>query len=218
MPGDKLGDQTRADFRFPTEKQFELMAPPEAKPGYSANVSETENGEPLNRTITDEKGRTIYYEEYWYVKDKVPSPDSLGGHRQEFSDYDPKGRVSTEVGQNFPDDPKHKDHQWKIEHSYGEEDGSHTMSGVIETGPEAGHRWKTIEQIRDLDATRRIIVETTEILEQGKSQDKPVAGSVFRKTKFFENDEYLGEKAELPDGQVKPTLAPGVEELPNWQY
>ena len=71
--------------------------------------------------------------------------------------------------------------------------------------------------VKDFGDGRKIKRETTEVLEQGQSQNKPEKGAKFIKTMFFEGGSWIGEEVEHPDGHKTQQLAGGVEKLPTWE-
>ncbi|PIS42804.1 MAG: hypothetical protein COT24_01590 [Candidatus Kerfeldbacteria bacterium CG08_land_8_20_14_0_20_40_16] len=199
-------------------KKLEIKPKPEIPKGGKENTSETENGQPLKHEILDENGNVIYHEEKWYQKDQTSSPETIGGHRQQFFQHDEQGRVVEEVGQSLSTkegDPKHEN-QWKIVTEWGDKDDK-TQIGIIETGPDAGHKWKTSKElIHDFGDGRKIVKETTEIIKQGKNPAKPSIGTT-EKIKFFKGKQWLGERTKDSSGKESKFLAAGVEKLPNWE-
>ena len=200
------------------DKKFEIMSKPELKDGWDENTTETENGQPLKHRIFDEKGSAVYKEDRWYQEDQEPSPDTIGGHRQNFFTYDDQGRAVEEIGQTLstaPDHPKHEQ-QWKTTYEHGE-GGSCTTTGEIETGKDAGHKWQSTKEVQHLDDGRKIVTEKTKILEQGNNSEKPEPGPVSEVVKYFKDRKWLGEKSTDKEGNEHINLAGSVEELPNWE-
>lgn len=201
------------------KKKFEVKPKPEVPEGGSEDINETENGQPLKHEIKDTQGNVIYREEKWYQKDQEPSEETLGGHRQQFFQHDEQGLVIEEVGQTLSTkegDPKHEN-QWKVVTEWGDKNDK-TQIGMIETGPDAGHKWKTNTEVaHDFGDGRKIVKETTEIMKQGQNPNKPKRGAS-EKIKFFKGKRWLGERTkDLESGRESKFLAAGVEKLPDWE-
>lgn len=210
-PGGDKGDPGK-------DKKFEIMPKPELQEDWTEDKTETENGQPLKHRVLDEKGNAVYKEDRWYQKGEVPSPETVGGHRQTFHTYDDQGRVVEEVGQTLstaPDNPKHEQ-QWKTTYEHGE-GGSCTETGEIETGKDAGHKWRKTKEVKHLDSGRKIVTEKIEILAQGKNPEKSAPGKASVVVKYFKDKNWLGEKTTGKDGEEYVKLASGVEELPTWE-
>jgi hypothetical protein len=202
-----------------TESSFEAYAATEAVDGMEERTKKTENGQPLKREVADANGNTVYRESRWYQEGQDPSADTIAGHRQQFFEYDDQGRQVEELGQTLSTqegDPKHEN-QWRVSSEYGE-GGEKTQTGMIESGVDAGHSWKMERKVKeDFGDGRRILIETNEILEQGKNPEKAEAGPVSEKLKFFDGSKWVGDKVtNMQTGEVSEFLASGVEKLPNW--
>lgn len=202
-----------------TEANFEIYTAPEITEGIQENIKTTENGQPLKKEITDTNGNVIYRESQWYQQDQEPAPDTLAGHRQQFFGYDDQGRQIEELGQTLSTqkgDSKHEN-QWRINTKYGEGE-SKIQTGIIESGADAGHAWRITRDVyKDFGNERRILIETNEILEQGQNPEKPIAGPVSQKLKFFDGHKWLGDKTKnMQTGEETENLAANVKQLPNW--
>lgn len=195
------------------------MPRPEMKEGYKTARTQTENGQTLTEDILDQNNNLIHRDERWYQEGQAPSPEFVGGHRQTFYTYDEEGRPKDVIGQTLdtqPGDAKHEN-QWHLAHQY--DGGRDTVTGTIEHGQDKGHKWsKTEEVIKDFGDGRKIIKETTEILDQGQNKKRPAAGEKHEKLKYFEGDKFIGEvSTNLNTGETsKPWLAEGIEKLPDW--
>ena len=204
-------------------KKFEVLPPPEVTENHTEQKLKEQNGQSHIYKISNEKGQLIYKRSSWYDKptpEPDPEKDIPVSDRQQFFTYDEQSRVTEKFGQTLSTkegDPKHEN-QWRINHEYGE-GGQHAQTGIIETGPDAGHSWQTtIETVKDFGNGRRIVKETNTILEQGQNPNKPEKGTGFEKLKYFEGGKWLGETTtNLKTGETSEFLAPDVEKLPDWK-
>ncbi|MFA6392096.1 MAG: hypothetical protein WCW66_05120 [Patescibacteria group bacterium] len=213
LPGGDPGESDESKINF------NVFEPPELTDGMQERVKQTENGQPLKKEMVDANGNVLHREERWYQKDQEPSPDTLAGHRQQFFGYDDQGRQIEELGQTLSTqvgDPKHEN-QWRINTQYGEGD-SKTQTGKIESGVDAGHSWKITRDVyKDFGDGRRILIEATEILEQGQNPEKPEVGPISQKLKYFDGNKWVGDKIKnMQTGEETETLAKDAKQLPNW--
>lgn len=199
--------------------KFQVYATPEITGEMRETVKTTENGQPLKKEIFDTKGNVIHRESRWYQDGQKPSPDTLAGHRQQFFSYDEQGRQVEELGQTLSTqegDPKHEN-QWRVTTEYGE-GGAKTQTGAIETGVDTGHSWKIGREVyKDFGDGRRILVETNEILEQGQNPNKPRAGVISRKLKYFDGNIWIGDRiTNIQTGEESISLGKNIKQLPDW--
>ncbi|PIY96883.1 MAG: hypothetical protein COY66_02480 [Candidatus Kerfeldbacteria bacterium CG_4_10_14_0_8_um_filter_42_10] len=201
------------------EEKFEIKPKPEIPEGGRENKIDAENGQPLKYEVLDEGEHVTYREERWYQKDQVPSPETMGGHRQQFFQYDDQGRVTEEFGQTLSTeegDPKHEN-QWRNTHQYPE-DGGHILKGVIEHGKDKGHEWQTTTTEQPLGENGKVVIETNEILEQGQNLEKPEKGTIFEKRKYFDSaGVWVGnENIDHQTGEITHNFPKDATELPEW--
>jgi hypothetical protein len=200
-------------------KKFEVKPKPEVPEGGSEQKQKAEKNKPEKNEIKDANGNVIHREEKWYEKDKKPTPETLKGHRQQFFKHDEQGRVVEEQGQALSTkegDPKHEN-QWRIVTEWGEGD-NRTRIGEIETGLDAGHKWKSSKElVHDFGDGRRIVKQTTEIMEQGQNKEKPAKGSKSEKIQFFKGKRWLGERVTDEKGRETTQFGAGITKLPDWE-